>query len=182
VIELKTCNQCQRDLPLDQFYKRKASKDGHTAACRDCQSQRGKQAYARNREQRLAQAAAYRAGRRDYYRDYCRDYMRERMAEHGKATLAAYHGDARTKLDMTARTVLAQMLRGQIQSSGYFDFTSSQLQRHVEAQFQDGMSWANRKAWAVGPIRPAREFEYQDKQDIGFRKCWRLANIGVRYA
>lgn len=34
--QLKTCVRCARTMPLNAFYKRKASKDGHMARCRPC--------------------------------------------------------------------------------------------------------------------------------------------------
>lgn len=40
---MKTCSKCKQEKPLEEFQKRKASKDGFTAACKQCLSEYDKQ-------------------------------------------------------------------------------------------------------------------------------------------
>lgn len=35
-METKKCGHCGRELPLDNFYKNKATKDGYFSVCKDC--------------------------------------------------------------------------------------------------------------------------------------------------
>ena len=37
---MKTCTVCEEEKPLDCFHKRKAMKDGHRSACKDCEYER----------------------------------------------------------------------------------------------------------------------------------------------
>lgn len=37
---IKHCNKCDTDKPLSEYHKRKASKDGHSAHCKQCQRER----------------------------------------------------------------------------------------------------------------------------------------------
>jgi len=37
---MKACTVCKEEKPLDCFHKRKAMKDGHTSACKDCDYER----------------------------------------------------------------------------------------------------------------------------------------------
>lgn len=37
---MKLCKGCNRKLPLDQFFRRAASKDGHSFKCKRCESKR----------------------------------------------------------------------------------------------------------------------------------------------
>jgi 5-methylcytosine-specific restriction endonuclease McrA len=39
---LKTCSQCGRSLPLEQFHKNPATADGRRSNCRDCQNRAAK--------------------------------------------------------------------------------------------------------------------------------------------
>lgn len=51
---VKTCKKCGAVLPLDEFYKRKNSSDGHTPYCKKCHNAMCSQ-YKRNKIQKLEQ-------------------------------------------------------------------------------------------------------------------------------
>lgn len=68
---MKTCRMCGRELPLAEFPRRKARKDGHDTKCRDCT--------------------------RTYMREYMRQYIRDNPEPHRQRALNHYHETA--KLD-----------------------------------------------------------------------------------
>lgn len=37
-MELKTCKNCKKELPIEDFYKRKASKSGYDCNCKQCRN------------------------------------------------------------------------------------------------------------------------------------------------
>lgn len=37
-METKVCKKCGRELPLDQFFRNKAMKDGHDSQCKECKT------------------------------------------------------------------------------------------------------------------------------------------------
>lgn len=58
----KTCTGCGYSKPLEEFYPRPSSPDGHTARCKPCLRAARRAHYAENREAVQAQMrAAYRA-------------------------------------------------------------------------------------------------------------------------
>jgi len=57
----KTCSRCHRVKPLESFHKQSARKNGHKAACKDCE---------------CARARAHYQNHKDYYTKYAQDYMR----------------------------------------------------------------------------------------------------------
>jgi len=83
---MKECSSCDTIKPLSAFYKRRASKDGLCASCKDCcnkaireaYSRRirayKKQYYAQNREKLLTRQKAYHFKNRERILDYQREY------------------------------------------------------------------------------------------------------------
>ena len=37
-METKVCKKCGRELPLDQYFRNKATKDGHDSQCKECKT------------------------------------------------------------------------------------------------------------------------------------------------
>jgi hypothetical protein len=49
----KHCTLCREDLPIEEFNKKKGSKDGLQNVCRECNKKRSRQYYAENRDKHL---------------------------------------------------------------------------------------------------------------------------------
>lgn len=68
---IKHCKKCGTDKPLADFHKRKASKDGLSHMCKQCQRDRDQKRYEDNRDEMLAQRRAYQksdAGKAAHFR------------------------------------------------------------------------------------------------------------------
>ena len=57
------------------------------------------------------------------------------------------------------------------------DYSVDDLRRHLERQFQKGMSWENMGEWHIDHIVPRREFKFERPEDPDFRACWALTNL-----
>lgn len=80
-VATKHCGGCDRDLPadLDHFHRRKASKDGLQAKCRDCQRMRVRSTAAmQSRAYGRASARLRQLFRPDFDRLYAEELERER--------------------------------------------------------------------------------------------------------
>jgi hypothetical protein len=58
--------------------------------------------------------------------------------------------------------------------------TMDALCAHLEAQFQPGMSWANRSAWHIDHIRPCASFDLTDP--VQQRECFSYKNLRPLWA
>jgi len=58
-------------------------------------------------------------------------------------------------------------------------YTLLELQVHLEAQFEDWMSWDNYglKGWTIDHIIPESSFNYSSTEDEEFKRCWALSNL-----
>lgn len=59
-------------------------------------------------------------------------------------------------------------------------YTISELRRHLEKQFSEGMSWENYGQWHIDHIVPCAAFDMTDKQS--FQQCWALENLQPLWA
>ena len=69
-MELKTCSKCERELPLDCFYRASGESGRRRRICRECFHKD----YLANREKNLANAAKHRELNREKNREYARKW------------------------------------------------------------------------------------------------------------
>lgn len=48
-MKTKVCNHCGRELPLDEFYKKKDSPDGLYGTCKECHREASRKSYAKRK-------------------------------------------------------------------------------------------------------------------------------------
>ena len=65
---------------------------------------------------------------------------------------------------------------------GMLRYTAEELKDHLEAQFTEGMTWANYGKWHVDHIIPISFFQYNSANDVEFKMCWRLENLQPLWA
>jgi len=75
------------------------------------------------------------------------------------------------------RKVIRRERNGVNYTNGELAYTESQLRKHLEKQFVDGMTWENYGKWHVDHIIPKSHFKYVSTDDPEFKKCWALDNL-----
>lgn len=61
-------------------------------------------------------------------------------------------------------------------------YSYSELKRHLENLFLEGMSWDNYGKWHIDHIIPISFFRYESFEDVEFKMCWRLENLQPLWA
>jgi len=61
-------------------------------------------------------------------------------------------------------------------------YTADKLRRHLEKQFQPGMTWENQGAWHIDHKIPVTAFNFARAEDIDFKRCWALKNLQPLWA
>jgi guanylate kinase len=62
------------------------------------------------------------------------------------------------------------------------NYSIEDLKKHLEAQFQPGMTWDNYGEWHVDHVRPESWFKYVDNKDPAWIECWSLNNLQPMWA
>lgn len=193
------CVECQREFfrspegkasvarsrgKLEQREKAKAYSAQYHAANRDeCLAKmrdRNQAYYQRNRERLIAKAVQH---QRDNAAE--RSVYKSQWQKRKKATEPQFAAIV-IMLKMIARTCdRVKMDRKQIgRTVAALGYTAEQFRQHIEAQFSDGMSWANHGTWHVDHIRPLASFDLTDERErkaanalVNLQPLWAVENM-----
>ncbi len=64
----------------------------------------------------------------------------------------------------------------------YVGYKLIDLKTHLEALFQDGMTWDNYGKWHIDHIRPISSFSFDSPDHPEFKECWGLENLQPLWA
>lgn len=166
----KQCKDCDLAKPIEDFWNDKRGAMGKSSRCIICDKEKNKRLYQRHKEKRKAEA-------RDYYNkntDKClkrrRDWAvknKEYLSECNKEWRCKnpnYYGNRYRSDPMEAakRRVKSRVQRaikrqGLTKKSTTLDIIGCSWEefcRHIERQFQKGMTWGNRSKWHIDHIVP----------------------------
>lgn len=134
---------------------------------------KNRQWYLNNREYALKKSSEY---SKEYYKLNKEKITQKINSPEHKAIKNARHSK-RLKTDpifaITCR--LRSRLNNVLRSSktlknnptlDYIGCSLEELKQHLESQFQEGMTWDNRKLWHIDHIRPCASFDLTDKDQI----------------
>lgn len=62
------------------------------------------------------------------------------------------------------------------------NYTVTDLRKHLEKQFTDGMTWDNYGKWHIDHITPISAFSFDKPSDMDFKRCWALSNLRPLWA
>ena len=79
-MDKKPCSVCGEEKPLDGFQVRRASKDGRTAACRECLRDRDRKRFKKEKKKRREWSRRYYAGKGKDVVTACKQRWKERNA------------------------------------------------------------------------------------------------------
>jgi hypothetical protein len=151
---------------VGNFYKDKRTSDGLNGNCRDCC-----RAYFQSPEYKAAQrtrkqSQEYKAA--DRTRKQSQEYKAARRAQERlrRATDPAYK--LRTNLRDALRRLVRNGAKKPCSALDLLGCTVDEFRRHIEAQFQPGMSWDNwtTDGWHIDHKRPLASFDLTDPAQV----------------
>lgn len=180
----KTCSKCKRLLPasFEYFYRQKATSDGLTSWCRECDREKSREDKRRRRALGLVPKVTPEKSSQ-YYQTYraknlAKMLERQREAERKRRESPQYR--VTQSISRRIRRTISGSFKGKFDALGY---TPEQLKTHLEKQFTKGMSWDNYgKDWHIDHIIPVSKFNYETVECDEFKKCWCLSNLRPLWA
>ena len=124
-------------------------------------------ARARNPERSRARQKEWRERNRDKVKILRQEYWRNSSPQ---KRLRSYFGAAISHS-------LAGRTKGGAGWQDILGYTISDLVRHIERQFEKGMSWENYGDWHVDHRLPVSSFQFTSVNDSEFHACWALTNL-----
>ena len=165
----KTCSKCKQDKAAEDFSK-------NHAWCKECQKEYKKAYRKQNAEKLKGQMKAYHKQNRDKKRIYKRN---------------RHKTDINFKLRGNLRSGIRRVLKGKSKSKKTMDLigcSADFLKKHLENQFQPGMSWNNygnpngdhSECWHIDHILPCASFDLSDPKQQ--QKCFHYSNLQPLWA
>ncbi len=82
-------------------------------------------------------------------------------------------------LSMNISTAIWASLKGN--KGGHWEtlvgYNLEQLKKHLEKQFQPGMTWDNYGEWHIDHKIPKSVFNFSKPEHMDFKRCWALKNL-----
>jgi hypothetical protein len=197
----KICSICGNEKPVEEFYKRKDSKDGYRNDCIECHLEKKKIYSKENSQSKRDYMKMYRIDNPDVIKiwnennpQYKSDYMKqyridnpEKVKEHkSNNRKKRLKNDSKYRLKNNIRRLILLSFRkkgyskksktNQILGIDYIGFM-----KHIESQFTEGMTWENRGLWELDhkiPISLGKTEEEIIKLNhySNFQPLWREDN------
>jgi superfamily II helicase len=145
----RICTKCGIEKFLSEFWNHKSGKFGKQCVCKECQ-----------------RPSLREISRKNYLenKEYFEKYRQENREKINKYQRKRRKGNPNAKLSHNLRTRLNEVLRKRKKvGSAIKDLgcTVEELRRHLESQFQPGMSWDNHgiHGWHIDHIKPLASFD-----------------------
>lgn len=115
---------------------------------------------------------------------WCKDCHRKGKSQYkNKEQMAFYKRRQRENpmvhLSSNISTAIWASLKGN--KGGHWEtlvgYTLNQLKRHLEKQFQTGMTWDNYGEWHIDHKIPQSVFNFSKPEHMDFKRCWALKNL-----
>ncbi len=184
----KKCCHCGDLKPIDDFSSNKSKEDGHQNYCRKCGKIYRRKGYLKNKDSEQASRIKYyhkHQEKLNKYHDSYRKLNPERAKQWNKNYYNKRKDNPLWRLNSGLSISIGTALRGKKAGRHWetlVGYTISDLIKHLEAKFVDGMAWENYGKWHVDHIIPKSKFFYVDTNDPQFRECWGLNNLQPLWA
>lgn len=93
--------------------------------------------------------------------------------------------DARFKLNHNISKSIHNSINGNNNFQSWENlvgYSFKDLTKHLEKQFNLGMTWANYGKWHIDHIIPISVFNFDSPEHIDFKRCWALKNLQPLWA
>lgn len=135
--------------------------------------------YRENRDEILENKRVFRSLNQDHIRERDRKYDRTGIDKRRRST-------PKGKLSANMqRGIRRGILSGSKSGRRTFEllgYSVDELKAHLEALFEDGMSWENYGEWHIDHKIPLAAHNYETPDDIDFKRAWSLDNLQPLWA
>ena len=187
---MKRCNKCGEIKLETEFYKNKGSKDGLLGACKTCCNEQVREWRENNPEKVKEYVKKWAKNNPGKNKNRCKKWREnnpEKVKEQRRRKYIKLRKILSYKINNAISGGVQRSLKGNKNgmhwenSTGY---TLEELMAHLEAQFEDWMTWENwgkiskkKRTWNIDHIKPQSLFNFTSVDDKEFKECWALENL-----
>ena len=168
-VVIKKCIKCKKDKTVNEFYKNKTFKDDLDSSCKECKLKYQK----KYQQENAVNIAGYKREYRESHKDKINLGLKKRRDKNPAIKL-------NDSVSVNIRQSLQNNKHGR-RWEGLVGYTCSELMKHLEKQFTEGMAWQNygwgNNKWNIDHIIPISSFNITSYNCKGFKDCWALDNL-----
>ena len=196
----KNCNRCKRYLDFSVFKPSNRTNDGLQSCCKEC-AEKVRLAAKDRYEKDTAYRERVKKNKREKYhsdpkfkekinkqravnqlKQYHSDpkFKEKLNKQTAKNFLIRYHNDPKTRVHTNISSQIRHSLKNGKKGQHWetlVGFTVDELMKHLEALFEEGMTWDNYGKWYIDHRTPKSWFNFETTGDLEFKKCWDLENL-----
>lgn len=198
---MKKCSSCKTTKPAtnNYFSINKRTKDGFSYRCKQCRIEaeywdnleevksKRKKYYNNNKDKVSETNRRYKENNPEWYQNYNKSYYKENQ-DKIKETVKKNHyrrvkEDVGYRLLQRCRKRLYEAVKGNIKSKRTMELIGcsvEHLMKHLESQFQNGMTWENYGEWHVDHIKPCALYDFSDEKQQ--KECFNYKNLQPLWA
>jgi hypothetical protein len=183
---MKQCVKCKKIKLLKEFYKDSRTKDGLYCSCKKCTNKRSKKYRRNNLEKFREYQKKWRKNNPEKHKKWRKDNP-EKQKEYRKKEYIKSFKMFSFRINGSISSSMRRSLKGGKSGRHWEDlvgYTLEDLMQHLEAQFEDWMTWDNhgkyekgKKKWQIDHIKPKSLFNFETPEDPEFKECWALENL-----
>jgi len=184
---MKTCNTCNIEKELSEFFNEKKYKDGLSRKCKYCRKQYLKQYNLKNKDAIAEKQRQYQLKNRDRININRRIYKLKNREQINKQQTERKKTNPLFKLSCNIRNLIYQSIKNQgckknTKTANILGCDFETFKAHLEKQFTKGMSWDNQGEWHLDHIYPvslARDEAHLIELNhyTNFQPLWAFDNI-----
>ena len=152
-------------------------------------NEKSREYHHKNKEELSKKAKERRLVRSDFYNENRRkkrelnpEYYREQQRQWRNRTITP-----RRRLNSSMSGMVCQSIKDNKNGRHWeslVGYTLDDLMKHIEKQFQPGMTWENRgrNGWHVDHKIPVSVFNFTHPEHPDFKRCWELKNLQPLWA
>lgn len=202
-VEMKRCSKCKEFRALGFFSMNKTTWDCLQSDCKLCKNRRAKEYYADNNEAINEQRKkcyetnpeifnernkAYRKANPEVISEYNKKWKianPDKVKVSGRKSNAKRRSTLKGRLNSNMASAINHSLHGNKAGRHWealVGYSLEDLIKHLEKEFTDGMSWANRDEWHLDHKIPQSVANFTKPEHEDFRRCWALKNLQPMWA
>lgn len=198
-MEYTVCFKCKTTKSISDFYMDKSKRNGRTSSCKDCCNLAHRAWSKAHPERERAITRTWQKANPEKVKIANRAWEKANP-EKSKAIIRAWYkanpekiaiyrkkrrSTSQGRLNHSLSTGIYHSLRGNKRNCHWeiiVGYTIEQLKKHLEKQFQIGMTWENYGKWHIDHCIPISVFNFEKPEDIDFKKAWSLKNLQPMWA
>ncbi len=176
----KTCCDCGKTKPIDDFGNDRFNKDGKCYNCKNCRNEKARLWKRENKEKikiRPEYAKLWRENNKDKCKKYLSDNRIKRNAQRRKRHSVRYKEDDVYRTSMILRRRFLRQISAKYKKDNILTIIGcsvNEFNLHIEKQFTSDMSWKNKGKWHFDHIIPCAHFDLTNYNEQ--LKCFHFTN------